>query len=189
MSFDPSILTVTELVTGLRAGAAGQYPKEAAVELLIRHWNWLARPAFTQHCVHSDDGTPRALTVSWWRLVEHAHADEIQPNDRAIALIAAQLGGFLDPLHVTIDMDEIPPLAWLLANLKRPEVELTLAAISHAAGAHDHVLHVGEPVSDGQTEQWRVTATSPRLRPGPLHPWPAPAVPGLTEETSTTERW
>jgi hypothetical protein len=145
MSFDPSTVTVTELVTGMRAGAAGQYSSEAAIELLIRHWNWLAKPAFTRACVHAPHATPDVLTIVW------------------------------------------PQLAWLLANLERPGVDLVLAAISHAAGTHNHVLHVGEPTTGGHGDQWQVTATSPRLRPGPLHPWPPPALPGLTDDTSTTD--
>lgn len=187
MSFDPSILTVTELATGLRTGAAGQYPREAAVELLIRHWNWLAKPVFTQQCVHSVDGTPDALIVSWWRLVEHAHADEIQPNDRAIALIAAQLGGFPDPLDVTIDMGDMPPLAWLMASLQRQDVDLVLAALSHAGGTHDHVDHVGEPVRGSPAGEWRITNSSARLRLGSLHAWPEPALPGLAGDAPDPE--
>lgn len=101
MPIDPTTLTVTELVDGLRAGARGSYPREAAVELLIRHW--------------------------------------------------------------TCDATSI----WCSRR-------------SHAGGSHDHVHHVGEPVPGDPTGEWRITNTSPRLRPGPLHAWPEPALPGLT---------
>ncbi|MFB9957149.1 hypothetical protein [Cellulomonas denverensis] len=162
-------LTVSELIAGLRAGAEGSYPAEAATELLVRHGAWLARPWFVQECVYALDDRADVLAVDWRAVQTHVGAAQGSPAERAIALVAAQLGGYPDPADEAIDLQGMPPLAWLLVNLERRDVDLVLAAVSHAAGTQDHVDHVMEP---GESGEWRVTSTSPRLRPGPLHPWP-----------------
>lgn len=110
-----------DLALGLRAAAAGTYAAEAAVELLIRHQAWLTRSTFVHECLEPDDAG-EFIGISWARVAQHVNRVDAQPSDRAIALIAAQLGGYPDP---------------------------------------------------GESGEWRVTPTSPRLRPGPLHPWPA----------------
>lgn len=158
-----------DLALGLRAAAAGTYAAEAAVELLIRHQAWLTRSTFVHECLEPDDAG-EFIGISWARVAQHVNRVDAQPSDRAIALIAAQLGGYPDPGEQPVDVAAMPPLAWLLASLDREDVDLVLAAISHAAGAQDHIEHVMEP---GESGEWRVTPTSPRLRPGPLHPWPA----------------
>lgn len=160
--------TNADLATGLRAASAGTYAAEAAVELLIRHEVWLAEPAFVDECLEPDDAG-EFIGISWARVAQHVNRVDAQPSDRAIALIAAQLGGYPDPGELPVDVAAMPPLAWLLASLERKDVDLVLASISHAAGTHDHVEHVMEP---GESGEWRVTPTSPRLRPGPLYPWP-----------------
>ncbi|MBW0254485.1 MULTISPECIES: hypothetical protein [unclassified Cellulomonas] len=180
---DPSLLTVTELTNGLRSGAAGRYPSEAAVELLIRHWTWLARPGFARDCVWAPAGESDVLFIRWDRLIAHASSEQVDlpPADRAVALIAAHLGAWTDPQADWPGLERIPPLSWLLASLPRAEVALVLAAISHAAGTHDQVDHVGEPGEGDGADRWRVTATSPRLPLGPLYQWPDPALPGLAD--------
>jgi hypothetical protein len=176
---DPAILTVTELVDGLRAGAAGSYPVEAATELLIRHWRWLARPEFLRACLRALDGDPELrLAVDWSTVEMHVTTADAPPSERAVAVIAAQLGQRPDqtasPPRPTSSLGL--PLGFLLTCLERRDVDMVLAAISHSAGTQDHVEHVGEPNATGE---WRPTSTSPRLRLGPLHPWPEPALPGL----------
>jgi hypothetical protein len=104
---DPATQTVVELVDGLRAGARGSYPSEAAVELLIRHWTWLARPDFLRDCVFGEDAS--ALAVRWWRLVELAPSDDVEPANRAIALFATQLGGFPEPAERPVDLEQVGP--------------------------------------------------------------------------------
>jgi hypothetical protein len=160
-----------ELAVGLRAGAAGSYAAEAAVELLIQHGTWLQRPDFVLECLDVDDAGD-FVGVSWALVAQHVNAVDAQPSERAVALIAAQLGGYPEPEEPPVDIASMPPLAWLLASLSRGDVDLVLAAISHAAGTHDHVEHIGEP---GAAGEWPITATSPRLRLGSLHPWPDPA--------------
>jgi hypothetical protein len=156
-------LTADELVTSLRFAAAGTYADEAAVELLIRHRTWLTQPKFLSACLYVVDAD--MVGANWPAVARYVTDADAQPADRAVALIAAQLAGYPEP----VDIATMPPLAWLLASLPRDAVDLVLAAISHAAGTHQHVEHVGEVSEAGE---WRITATSPRLRPGPLHPWP-----------------
>ncbi|RMI13240.1 hypothetical protein [Cellulomonas triticagri] len=173
---DPSDLSVTELVAGLRAGAAGSYDTEAGVELLIRHWTWLATPGFVRECVTARDPDGDLLDVDWTRVAACALAPQADPAPRAVALIAVQLAGYPKLSSEPVSLGTLPPLAWLLRTLSRRDVDLVLAAISHATGTHHQVHHLGEPDPDGT---WHVTSTSPRLRPGPLHDWPPPPLPGL----------
>lgn len=165
-----------DLARALRAGAEGSYPAEAATELLIRHGRWLARARFVQECVYALDDRADMLAVDWRAVQAYVGAAPGTPAERAIALVAVQLGGYPDPAEAPIDLQGMPPLAWLLVNLERDDVDLVLAAISHAAGTQDHVDHLGELTAAGE---WQMTPTSPRLRLGPLHAWPEPALPGL----------
>jgi hypothetical protein len=165
----PVNLTAEDVTIGLRVAAAGSYPAEAAVELLIRHQGWLMRPEFVATCVYALDDEGQALAVDWAAVVENVAEADAPPADRTVARIAAQLGA--DPFdpEAAQAVSTVGSLALLLASLNRSQVDLVLAAISHAAGTHDHVEHIGEP---GEAGEWRVTPTSPRLRPGPLHRWP-----------------
>lgn len=173
---DLASLSPAHLTSALRAGAVGSYPAEAAVELLIRDGRWLARPDFVRACVCAlvDDG--EVLAVDWSAAQRHVTAVEATPAERAVGLIAVQLGAYPDPAEAPIDAQGMPPLAWLLPNLARADVDLVVAAISHAAGTHHHVDHVGEPTPAGE---WLTTPTSPRLSLGPVHAWPEPAGAGL----------
>ncbi|VTR77238.1 hypothetical protein [Cellulomonas hominis] len=175
MPQDPALMTVTELVDGLRAGASGSLSSEAGVELLIRHWRWLPRPEFIRECVRANGAGDR-LRVDWIAVERYVAAVEGEPGERAIARIAAQLAGHRDPVATPLETMSMHPLGWLLASLTREDVDLVLAAIAHAAGSHRQIEHVGEPDDTGR---WRVTSASPRLRHASLHPWPSPAIPGL----------
>lgn len=178
MAVDPSILTVTELTTGLRAGAAGTHATEAAVELLIRHWRWLTRPDFVRACVEHVDGAPDpVLSVDWQAARTHAESTAAPESERAVVLIAAQIGTLPGAEHGI--PDTYPSLGWLIPSLGRMDVDLVLAAISHAGGTHDDVEHLEEL---GMTGERGVTPSSVRLIPGAVHPWPAPGLPGLAEQ-------
>ena len=48
----------------LRAGAAGFYPVEVGVELLIHHATWLARTDFVEHFVHLNGDTARGTEMA-----------------------------------------------------------------------------------------------------------------------------
>lgn len=174
MPDDPSNLTVAELTAGMRKAADGDLRLQAATELLIRHWTWLARPDFVKTCMRLDGPTVDVVDVDWALVATYATLDDGPPAERAIAKIAAQLAGHPAPGQWSTSPDAMPALGWLLANLDRRDVALVLAAIAHAAGTHLHVDHLGEPGPDGR---WTPTSTSPRIRLDPLFPWPEPAVP------------
>ncbi|WP_147794800.1 hypothetical protein [Cellulomonas sp. Y8] len=174
MPDDPSILTVTELTTGMRRAARGDLRREAAVELLIRHWRWLTRPDFLATCMRLTGPDGDLVDVDWALVASYADLSDAQPAQRAITAIAAQLAGHSAPGTLPAGPGNMPALGWLLASLDRADVALVLAGISHAAGTHLHVDRVGEPTPDGR---WIPTATSPRLLLDALHAWPEPAVP------------
>lgn len=141
MSLDPSLLAVTELTTRLRAGAAGQYASEAAVELLIRHWSWLARPDFLRACVATSDlTTASALRVDWRAARAHAESIDVTESERAVVLIAAQIATLPHAEHGI--PDNYPALGWLIPGLGRVGIDLVLAAISHVGGS------VAPPLAD-----------------------------------------
>lgn len=90
MPEDPSILTVTELTTGMRKAARGDLRREAAAELLIRHWEWLTRPQFLATCMHLTGPDRDLVDVNWALVAIHADLSDAPPAQRAIAKIAAQ---------------------------------------------------------------------------------------------------
>ncbi|GEM_PF-2809400 len=173
---DPSTLPVPALLAGLRAGAVGSYLTEAAVELLIRHLTWLTRPGFVRACICALEDDREVLAVDWIVAQRHLATAYAKPAERAVGLIAVQLGTCQDPAEAPIDAQRMPPLALLLPNLSRADADLVLAAVSHAAGTHDHVDHVGDLKTTGE---WWPTATSQRLRLGPAHAWPEPTAASL----------
>ena len=59
----------------------------------------------------------------------------------------------------------------MISGLDRGNAALVLAAISHAAGTHEHREYVPTVLDDGTR---LVDLTSPRLGLGPLYPWPEP---------------
>lgn len=90
MPIDPSILTVSELITGMRKAAEGDLRREAAAELLIRHWTWLARPDFVTTCLRLDGPAGDLVDVEWALVASYATVRDAAPAERAIAKIAAQ---------------------------------------------------------------------------------------------------
>jgi len=151
-------LNVKELRRGIRAWSAGSYPLEAAAELLIRHDHWLRRRDFLERCALMSAG--RAYVTILWDIVPEV-TDDLPHNrtNRAIALIAGELAGHPAPHS----------LGHTLTGLDRANLDLVLAAISHAGGTHHNVEHLGAP---GDGTPATVTSTSVRIRLGPLHPWP-----------------
>lgn len=174
MTDEPSTLTVTELTTGMRRAGRGDLRREAAAELLIRHWKWLTRPHLLATWMHLSGPDSDLVDVNWALVATCADLSDAPPAQRAVATIAAQRAGHPAPGDLPAGAGKTPALGWLLANLDRADVALVLAGISHAAGTHLRVEHVGEPTPDGR---WIPTSTSPRLRLEALHAWPEPAVP------------
>lgn len=161
----PRALTADELAVVLRAAAvaAGDYRAEAATELLIRHRRWLTELEAVDQLVDVADQFGEDVSMNWSAAAQISSSDLGDPEDRAVLAIAASIARFDEPVD----------LFARLAPLRRDTVDLVLAAISHATGAHHHVEHLGAPSEAGE---WTVTPTSPRVQAGALHPWPAQQV-------------
>lgn len=159
-----SDLTLPELVEGVRACTRGVYDLEAAAELLIRHDTWLHRPEFLERCVWTDNSG--FVGIEWEAVVQGAGEWAASPSELAMLAIAASLAGH--PRHGTTGPVPLP-LGWAIGTLDRHNVALVLAAVSHAAGAHQHVEHLAAVAVDGIVN---IMTTTPRLQLGPLYPWP-----------------
>lgn len=122
--------------TALREWARGMYTSEAATELLLRALNGhYAVPGLPWVKDRDNDG--------YW-IDFDAIPDNIgaySGGEQRVLRIAASLGG-----GVPVDLGEN------VSGLDRAHIDLVLAAISHASGAHEH-SHFGD-------------------RLVPLHPWP-----------------
>ena len=107
------------LADALRAWARGMYPTEAAVELLIRQGKavyegapWLQRDG---DIVYLDPETLHYESGVW------------SSGERYIVQIALSLLG-----DRPVDLSDVLP------GLDRRDLELVLAAVSHASGSHQH---------------------------------------------------
>jgi hypothetical protein len=112
----------------LRACAAGLYPAEAGVELLISHDCFLRRHDFAGF-VHTGtsitDGTTPMAAIDWAAAVTALHAGQLPASggERRILQLAASIAaGTPVALH-----DAIP-------GLDNQNLELLITAVRHAAG-------------------------------------------------------
>lgn len=138
-------VTPEQLRDGLRAWARGSSTTEAAVELLIRH----------RRAVHVRAPWLISTEEGSWSIDVDAlrwHAGAWSGGEQRVVRIACSLLGG-EPVRLDDD----------ISALGRPEMDLVLAALSHAAGADQSVDirldHDGHP-------HLHV------LDLGPLHPWP-----------------
>jgi hypothetical protein len=144
----------TDVPAALRAWAKGVYPIEAGVELLVRGFDGrFAEPGnpWIQH----EDAAGR-----WWvnfpLIVDRIGV--LSGGERRYLLIAASLGAPNHSVHV--DLGDV------VGGMDRELTSLVLAAISHAAGTHDHRTgRVPVGVAGGSFQFMDVTA-------GALYPWP-----------------
>lgn len=126
----------TELITELRAWAAGDYGIEAAVDLLAAHDTWLHRRDFRDACVHATAAQLVAdfdLPLVWLDFDAAAHlADHgtvpASGSEMQVLAIAAELAG--SPCS--------RPLGDLLRGFDHANTTRVLDAIAHATGHHDH---------------------------------------------------
>jgi hypothetical protein len=151
--------TTTLVAEGLRAWANGIYPLEAAVELLIH----FGGPLLTGPWVGYDDTRDR-----YWFNTDYLaeHGAYLSSGEYKLLTIAASLA---DP-DLTVSLFEALP------GLDRDAIALVLAAVAHAAGAHEHSRLVPDP--NGPWEGHDGTRLASQ-RLGSLHPWP-----GRGEETA-----
>lgn len=128
----------------LRSWAKGMYALEAATELLIRAFGGrFASPGYAW--VSVEDGRP---WVDFEAIAENVGG--LSGGERRMMLLIASLGG-----------GEPVDLADVLPALDRINLELVLAAVSHAGGSHQQ-SDVGEN-ADG---------TFTLRRRDALYPWP-----------------
>ena len=118
----------TDLENGLRQWAAGSYPDEAAVELLIRS-RWTRRTSFVSDCTRALEGG-RGSWIDWETV------GQILAGERDSAVLAAS-GGELRVLKIAHAIAH-GQLADAVAGLDRRHLDLVLAAIAHAGGSHQH---------------------------------------------------
>ncbi|WIE81095.1 hypothetical protein [Curtobacterium sp. MCSS17_016] len=134
---------MTTLHDGIRAWAKGIYPTEAAVELLIR--TGLA----TDDADFYGDTNSAFIEVRADKIIDRARSYS-HSQEQILRLVASLLG------------EQNVNLKDAFRGLDRTNLQLALAAISHAAGAHEMT---GWTVNDGDNG----TVSNPD---GPVVAWP-----------------
>ncbi|HEY5117148.1 MAG TPA: hypothetical protein VIJ00_16625 [Nakamurella sp.] len=128
----------------LRAWASGQYPLEAATELLIRSF----------HGRFVEPGWPWMHPTVHGQWIDFAAIPEqiggLSGGEQRLLRIASSIGS----RDVTVN------LGGCLTGLDRPTLHLVLAAVAHAAGSHRHREVTTNP-------NGTITLTTP----GSPHPW------------------
>jgi len=122
-------MTTPTLHTALRAYAEGLLPAEAGVELLIHHGTFLRRNDFRDRFVDQDtsitDGVTVLAAVDWTAAIAALNGGHLPCSggeQRMLRLAASLAGGIPVDLYDSI------------TGLDDRNVELTVAAILHAAG-------------------------------------------------------
>ena len=116
------------LPAALRACAAGLYPDEASVELLIGHGGFLRRRdfgAFVRTGTSITDGTTEMAQVDWDAAITALHAGRlpVSGGERRILQLAASIAAGI-PVSLR---DAIP-------GLDNRNLQLVITAIQHTAG-------------------------------------------------------
>jgi hypothetical protein len=116
------------LPAALRACAAGLYPDEASVELLISHGGFLHRRdfgAFVHAGTSIADGVTQMAQVDWDAAINALHAGQlpVSGGERRILQLAASIAAGL-PVSLR---DAIP-------GLDNHNLHLVITAIQHTAG-------------------------------------------------------
>jgi hypothetical protein len=118
-----------QLQQALRACAAGIYPAEAGVGLLIGHGTWLHRRDFTGPFVHTGislaDGTTKMAEIDWAAAITALDAGDLPCSggeQRMLRLAASIAGGTPVSLRDT------------LSGIDHRNVQLVITAVLHASG-------------------------------------------------------
>jgi hypothetical protein len=160
-TIDPTRLTPLDLAPMMRAWAAGLYPSEAAVGLLIAHGHWLRRGDFLTRLVDAvDDGWgPRGsvlpmAAVDWDAVPGFVEQAPASSSELAVLKFAASLAGHPVPgslLEHTASLDD--------ANGRH-----ALDALAHRFGWHERgTVHL----VTGQQADAPTRRVTPTLRPLP----------------------
>ncbi len=129
---------MTTLHDGIRAWAKGIYPTEAATELLIR----AGLATDTAGFYGDEDGPYIELRAD--KIIDRARTYS-HSQEKILRLVVSLLG------------EQDVNLKDAFRGLDRTNLQLALAAISHAAGAHETLTHGGtstRPSSDGPAVGW-----------------------------------
>jgi hypothetical protein len=86
-----------QLHPGIRAWSAGNYPIEAAAELVIRHGHWLHRTDFLERCTQISAEGPHYIAMRWADAAAAIDAAAASSSERSIALIATAIAGHPTP--------------------------------------------------------------------------------------------
>ena len=145
----------------LREWARGSYPQEAGTELLLRAFGGrFAAPGQPWIGTSSNaDGETAEAWIDFAAIPEHANSGAYSGGERRFLLLTASFGAF-----------EPVVLSDIVSGLDRENLVLALAAVSHAAGSHQHSgmsFH-----EDGRPKAFTHLTS--------LYPWPAETLPGTT---------
>ncbi len=156
-----SFTTEADRDARLRHWAAGIYPEEAAVELLIRS-GWTRRAPLATHRAATLDGA-QDVYIDWDVLgqILEGHLD---------SPILAASGGELRMLRIAYSLAR-GVLQETVPGLDRHHTDLVLAAIAHANGSHCH-SGLTEVPRDGRWVQSETGVQVSFTPLGSLHRWP-----------------
>ena len=124
-------MTTSGLHTALQACAAGFYPLEAGVGLLIAHASFLNRSDFRDQFIHHGisitDGTTETAQIDWTAAITALDAGELpcSGGERRILRLAASIAG-----GIPVDLHDT------LTGLDHHNIHLLINAIRHASGQH-----------------------------------------------------
>ena len=119
-------MTADDLTAALRACAAGLYPLEAGVALLISNGTFLHRDDFTSRFIDhgTSGGTPMAA-IDWDAAITALHAGELpcSGGERRVLMLSASLAG-----GIPVDLRDA------VTGLDDGNIARLVTAILHASG-------------------------------------------------------
>lgn len=119
-------MTTDELTAALHACAAGLYPLEAGVALLIAEGTFLRRADFTGRFIeHGTSSRTAMAAIDWDVAVTALHADELpcSAGERRVLLLSASLAA-----GVPVDLRDAA------TGLDDRNIQRLITAIRHASG-------------------------------------------------------
>jgi len=122
-------MTADDLTTALRAYAAGLYPLEAGVALLVSNGTFWRRDDFTSRFITVDasisDGTTLLAAIDWDAAIAALHAGELpcSGGERRVLNLSSSLAG-----GIPVDLRDA------VTGLDDSNIARLVAAILHASG-------------------------------------------------------
>lgn len=119
-------MTTTTLATALTNCAAGLYPLEAGVALLIAEGTFLHRDDFTSRFIeHGTSGGTQMAAIHWDAAITALHVGELpcSAGERRVLAAAASIAA-----GIPVDLRDTA------TGLDANNIQLLITAISHAAG-------------------------------------------------------